>query len=308
MDDPGIKSGYPLARKYFGRLVDYVMLTRPFTILPAFIAGCFGVMIQLAWDGTADRILTEWATIVYVGITLMLGQAVGQIFNNAADVGPDKMSKPYRPVANGRVSVNEAMGLGLALTLIAVGRALTLGAMFGAIVSVILFMAIFYNLEPIRAKRWFPWNLMWMATSRGVLPFLATWSLFGDIADPLPWILGTFTTLWVINWQAAKDFPDVEADRAYQIKTLPVKYGAKRAARYMVYLSPIPFAFLWVMYELELVQVTFLLLFLLVPVAVLNCIGMFRTTKYLENNITWAGMYIGLAMIYILAIIAISLG
>ena len=57
-----------------------------------------------------------------------------------------------------------------------------------------------------------------------------------------------------------------------------------------------------------LVQISFLLLFLLVPIAVLNCVGLFKTSKYIENNTAWAGMYIGLGLIYVLSLVAILLG
>jgi len=299
----GILRGYPNLRRYMGKIADYVMLCRPFTLLAPVLAGFFGVLIQLASYDALYLFSKELPTIIYVSVTMLLSQAVGQVLNQASDVEIDKINRPYRPIPAGRITVEEALGLGYLLLLIALLRGFTVNITFGTIMAIILFFAVFYNLPPIRAKKYFGINLMWMAMSRGLLPFLASWSVFGSLWDAKPWVLGGFATLWVINWQPTKDFPDVEGDRKFQIYTLPVKLGKKKAASFMKTFIPVPFLFLAAAVFLGTLKLLYLLLLVLMWISLMNINNLNVAAGVTENTRAWIGFYGGLGMIYILSFI-----
>jgi len=299
----GILKGYPRIRERFGRIADYIALCRPFTLLAPVFAGFFGILIQLAADNQLSLFFSEWHTIVFVSITLLIAQASGQVFNNACDVEIDRIMKPYRPIPKGRVTEQEAMGFGIILLIIAFARSFTINITFGILMTLILLFAVFYNVPPVRFKRFFLVNLLGMSVSRGLLPFLAVWSVFGSVWDLKPWILGTFATLWVFNWQATKDIPDIEGDMLYDINTFPVKIGLQNTRKFMKLFSPVPFVSLFLFIYSGLLEAGYVLLFSLVVVSILNIRFLERFAYVTENTLSWVFFYVGLGLIYVLSFV-----
>ena len=303
MKNYGIKSGYPRLRKKFGKLLDYVALCRPFTLVAPALAGFFGVLIQLASYNELDYFWVGWREIIYVAVTLMLCQSVGQILNQSADVEADEISRSYRPIPSGRITKDEAIGFAWILALFAVARAFTINLNFGIIIVIILFFAVFYNIQPIRSKRPFPINLLWMSISRGLLPFLATWVVFGTITDIKPWLLGCIATTWVISFQSTKDFPDLEADKKFGIKTLPVVFG-NQSTQVMSVLSLIPFSLAAIFIGSGLLSTHYVLVFILIPFALVILRSLNRPSSITENTISWMTFYIGLGILYLISFVA----
>lgn len=277
------------------KLKSYIAIMRPFTLLPVLIAGIIGGMLPLLANNLDP--LPYWNDLIFIGVTLALLQAVGQITNQVADVEIDRISKPYRPLVKGLVSREEAMGIAWALAIFGIARAFTLGVLFGLLSSVILIFAVFYNLPP-RVKR-FTWvGNLWLGVSRGLLPFLATWCVFGSLLSPAPYVLGIFAFGWVFALNATKDFADIRADREFGIRTLPVRYGIEVAAKIMMLLSVMPFAFLG--YALIFAP-NFWPLLLTASLLPLVFYGLkFRGPT--ENSWGWVGFYAGICLIFLLAI------
>jgi len=300
----GILSGYPRLRRRIGKISDYIMLMRPLTLVAPALAGFFGVLIQLASYGRLDLFLSNWNVIIYVAVTMLLAQGAGQAINQATDVEIDMINKPYRPIPSGRITREEALGLGYLILIVSLVRSFTINTTFGLLMSLILFFAVFYNLKPIRAKGYFGLNLVWMSISRGLLPFLASWSVFGDITDLKPWVLGLIATLWCLSWQSTKDFPDIEGDRRYGIQTLPVRLGERKAKRFMISISPVPFVTLLLCVYYKILEINYLLLLIILFIAVMNAFSINKASKITENTVAWVGFYAGLGLIYLLAFIS----
>jgi len=277
MKNYGIKRGYPRLRRYFGKLVDYVALIRPFTLVAPFFVGFFGSLIYLASTHQLSAFPLLWSEIIFVSLTLTLCQAV---------------------------TPEEAMGLGWLLTLIAIGRAFTINVMFGSWILVILFFALFYNVEPLRVKRYCWLNLTWMSVSRGLLPFVAIWSVWGSPLTLKPWLLGSIAFLWCLAFQNTKDIIDVKGDSEFNIQTLPVRYGLKNTKRIMQILSLFPFIALVLYVQSGLLALPYLLLLSLAILREVNLHYLTKTTDKSENVVGWVGFYVGLSLIYILSFIA----
>ena len=278
----GILEGFPRIRKMFGKLADYIVLMRPFTLLAPITVGVF---LTLAVDGISYSSLTKG---VYVGITLALAQAVGQIVNQVADAELDKIAKPYRPIPQGRVSKEEALGLSYLLAIAAVGRAFTISIYFGLMVCVMLFFAVFYSLPPISPRRVNPFlNLLWVAFSRGFIPIIAVMGL-----EHYKYAIISF--IWCLGWQGTKDIPDVEADRKFGIKTIANTYGVK-ALKYLSALMTVAL----------IVTIHYLKMYVFTPLIIIALWGLLRyEDKWIgENTIAWQVFYIGLALIPLMILI-----
>lgn len=299
----GILENYPRIREHFGKLSAVMQLIRPITLFPVILATLFGIGAQLASASKLYIYVTRLDIIIYASLTLALAQGVSQAFNQIADVRIDKINKNYRPIPSGKLSKDSATGVAMLLFMFTFARAFTINVTFGIFVSLSLFFGIFYSLKPLRIKEKNCWiSLGWMAVSRGVIPFVAIWSVFGNIASPYPWLLGSIVTLWVFSMQSTKDFPDMQGDSYYGIDTLPVHYDEKFAIYLMGVLSVIPFLVLNLLYIwFGLLPFQFLMLngvVVLVPIILKSYSW---EQRYTENTVAWLLFYGGLFFFYILS-------
>jgi len=284
--DLGIVKGYPRLRKRFGKLMGYIQLVRPFTLLAPLLAGIFGVLTPVP-EITFSHIVTA----IYVGVTLALAQGAGQCVNQYADRDLDKLVKPYRPLPSGLVGSEEALGLAWLLAMFSVARAFTISTFFGLVVLVLLFFAIFYSLVPFSPRRVHPLlNTGWMALSRGFLPMFAVFSVYGNVNDA--WKYSVLAFLWVMGFQASKDVPDIQGDKAYGIRTIPNSYGPKGLVATMVVCS-LFYTFLSIYFSVYIMLLT-------LPLALLAIATTEKQSKLTENTYSWLAFYLGLSLIYIL--------
>lgn len=279
------ESGYPRLREKFGRFAGYLQLIRPFTLLAPLMAGIIGVLTPVK-GVTWDHLVTG----VYAGITLALTQGCGQTLNQYADSDLDKVVKPYRPIPSGLVSREEALGVSWLLAIVSIGRSFVLGNFFALVVLTLLFFAVFYSIAPFSPRKVNPWiNVWWMAFSRGFLPVLAVYSVYGVLGNAFAYAILGF--LWVYGLQSTKDIEDVEGDYEYGIKTIPTEYGVD-----MVYKVAIVCLVLYTVFALGYKPY----MVLLTPVGVLAIVLGRRKSGLTENNYGWTLFYMGLAMFYLL--------
>jgi len=270
----GIKKGYPRIEKIFGRASAYIQLMRVFTLIAPITAGLFGVLTQLVHDNMLFPFIPKLPKLVLAILAIMFAQAFGQVVNQIEDIEIDRINKPYRPLVTGVVSVEHAKIFSLALQTLSLVCSALVNLYFFLFVAIILFFAFSYNSRPFRIKERSAWgSLLWMALSRGLLPFPAFWSVFGKTTVLLPWILGMICSFWVFAFQGTKDFADIEGDRQFNIPTLPVVYGEQKSINMMIYLglfaSVLPLLFV-ACNILSLSYLTFLLLFMFVFIIVRN--------------------------------------
>jgi 4-hydroxybenzoate polyprenyltransferase len=288
----GIHYYYPRLRRFLGeKIVAYVRLTRPFTLLAPCLAGLFGVLAPV-------RSITfrHFFTAIYVGVSLALLQAVGQIINQIVDADLDAMlpRKKNRPIVSGRVSKDEAYGIAWLLAIFGILRAFTVSIQFGIMSIILLAFAIYYSLPPFSPRKIHPLlNTGWMALSRGFLPMLAVWSVYGDISQAWPYAILAF--IWVMGWQSSKDVPDVEADKTHGIKTIPNTWGVKGLQITMI------FCLVW--FGLSAVLFNLPSMLSLLPLGVISLATVKKEANLTENTYSWVCYYLGLGLIYIIAFV-----
>jgi 4-hydroxybenzoate polyprenyltransferase len=83
--------------------------------------------------------------------------------------------------------------------------------------------------------------LLSIAVARGLLVPVAGWSLSQSVDVFEPWCLGAIVGLFTFGAAATKDFADIEGDRAYGCRTLPVVLGPRQAARLIALFLWVPF-------------------------------------------------------------------
>ncbi len=284
---------------------DIFLLVRPFTLIAPFIAALFGIIFQLSWYNEMDIFWNEFVKIIAAALALSAAQAVGQIINQVEDVDIDKENgKDYRPIASGRVSIEEAQAVAWLFAVFSLLISYPISITYGIFITVFLLFGVFYNIEPFRFKRRLWINTLSLAISRGLLPLPAAWSVFGNAGDAVPWLIGSVMAVWVLAWQNTKDINDVEGDLKYGVLTPAAYHGIKNLAKIIAVLSFVSFFLLFIYVTTNMLAKELATLFILaIPTAWMLYKLYTQDFEHgsLENNDLWAGYYLTLAGFYIIA-------
>jgi 4-hydroxybenzoate polyprenyltransferase len=225
----GIRATYPRVPASI-KARAYLAASRPFTLLAVFVGVFAAAGMNIAYGNTTwAAITTDWRHLAFGVATLLMVQIGGNFVNQSTD-DEDEINKQYRPVVRGLITKQEASTIGHLLWFFAILRAATMGPAFGVLVTGLVATSYAYSSPPLRLKQ-VPWggNIS-VAIARGMLGFLAAWTLWGDVLAPQPWIAGGILTLFLVGATTAKDFADEKGDRAMGVRNLVVLYGPKRAA------------------------------------------------------------------------------
>lgn len=291
--------GYALRhRAEMPRLAAYLELVRPFTLLAPIIAGvCFGLMGEKSvgwvhWNANP----TQFVITMLWGVgALVLVNAASNALNAVYDLDIDRINKPDRPLPRGAINPQEATTVAYLLYFLTFFRASFLNPSFTVFVFAIMMLTIIYSAPPLRTKKHFLVNNATIALARGLFGVLASWSIFGDPTNPVPWSVGLILFVFLFGAATTKDFTDIAGDREYGVRTLPVVIGVEHAATITSAFFLVPLVFIPVM-------VYFRLLFdsanYLVVLAFWGAYVFMHTREWahardpnFENNPMWAQMY-----------------
>ncbi|KAA0000924.1 MAG: hypothetical protein FE046_02950 [Thermoplasmata archaeon] len=283
----------------------WFMLVRPFTLIAPFMAIMFGCILQLAIYGEMAYFWSNFSIILIASVALAAAQAVGQIMNQVEDVEIDRANgKDYRPIASGRITTESAQILAWVFAIFAILVGFSINIYYGSFMVIFILSGILYNIEPFRLKKRLWVNTGSLALSRGLLPLPAAWSLFGNVTDAEPWLIGSVMAIWVLGWQNTKDITDVEGDRKYGMMTPVVYHGIEHLSWIITALSFLSFFLLALYIKMGLLSSDMYPLFILaIPTAWMTykLLKMRFERSSLENNELWAGFYLTLAGFYIIA-------
>jgi geranylgeranylglycerol-phosphate geranylgeranyltransferase len=223
-------------------IAPYVRLARPFTLLaPALgmfsagVAGVGAVPAQAMSVGVLGRLLFG----AVVGVAL---NAASNALNQIYDLAIDRINKPNRPLPRGEMTMRAAGVFSAVCFVLALGLSAALGLSVLAVVAAGTLAVVAYSMPPLRTKRFPILSNVTIALARGLLLPVAGWATVRGIGLVEPWYLGAITFLFILGAASTKDFKDVEGDRADGVVTLPIKYGARGAARLIVPFLVLPFA------------------------------------------------------------------
>jgi 4-hydroxybenzoate polyprenyltransferase len=178
--------------------------------------------------GSISGLVPKLSSMLYVSLTMFLAHSASQAMNMSEDADMDRATehKQNRPIPSGAVEEEEARALSWVLMLISLAFAYLLNWKFGAFTTVLIFMGIFYNLDPIRAKERII-SIPWQAVSRGLFLFPAVWAAYGNPFAIEAWVLGLFLFFYVLGFQNSADIIDRHVDAEHGIRTFVVEFGVR---------------------------------------------------------------------------------
>ncbi|MCS6767564.1 MAG: UbiA family prenyltransferase [Candidatus Nitrosocaldus sp.] len=184
-------------------------------------------------------------------LSLMAANAL----NQCTDADTDAINKPDRPIPSGMISLRE----GYTIVAMLYAATLVLGALvsmeFFALVCIAVFLGIAYSIRPFRFKDRFVISNLSIAIGYGAINFLLGWSVTMPLGTAPLYIL-LFLTLKDFFASISKDYRDMEGDRLYGARTIPIVLGRKRSimmqfmALYIVFSTPIAFSMMVMEYDL----------------------------------------------------------
>jgi chlorophyll/bacteriochlorophyll a synthase len=296
----------------------YVDLARPFTLVAPALGFVSGALTAV---GAAPR--EPWSPSLLVAP--LVGSAMAALLNagnNALnqiyDLDIDRVNKPTRPLPSGRLTIanvwwftniSYAISLVLAWLVAPGGRHECFWLVAIAVVCTYL-----YSVPPFRTKRLGIWANVTIAIPRGTLLKVAGWSSVKTIMGVEPWYIGAIFGLFLLGATTTKDFADMEGDRLGGCRTLPIRYGVRRAAWMISPSFVVPFLMINVGAARHILTGNVVLLHALG--ALMTAYGLYVLYLMLRrpedlaveaNHVSWAHMYrmmfvaqIGFALAYLL--------
>lgn len=285
----------------------YIDLTKPASSIGVMLTVPFAAIFygQLEGGHGVQFLLDNWTTVIYASVTLFLLHGGSQAMNMAEDAFIDKQTdhKQSRPIPSGVVSEEEARSLAWIFIFVGVARAFTINASFGMLCVILAFFGVFYNLEPIRAKKYLWFNLSWQAASRGLFLYPATFAVWGEALNPIAWVMGVVAFMLVLAMQNTADFSDVSIDGEYDIITPAVYHGLDNLTMIMSGIALMMFCFISLSISYGLLPNLWSLYILAIPIGY-SLISLWRTPHSISdlggNHLSWYVFYLSLASMYML--------
>lgn len=277
------------------QLFGYLELLRPFTLLAPLIVSLGIIIASYFYNSiTLDFFQVFWTTILPASLSMALLNGASNALNQATDFKADSISKPYRPIPKGIISIKNAKYLSVILYTLSIVLALSINTIFSIFVFCIVFFSLTYSLKP-RMKDFLFINQLWIAIPRGLIGILASWSVFGNPLQELPLTIGMIALLFLIGGSITKDIKDSDADKKTGTRTLVNMFGLRTAAFIALPFMFFPFATIPLMINGGFLSEHFWsLTFLAIPAYVIFYL-MIRNdseSKILENTSAWSLMYI----------------
>ncbi|MFN4336217.1 MAG: UbiA family prenyltransferase [Candidatus Nitrosocaldus sp.] len=178
-------------------------------------------------------------------LSLMAANAL----NQCTDADTDAINKPDRPIPSGMISIGE----GYAIVAMLYAATLALGALvsmeFFALIGVAVLLGIAYSIRPFRFKDRFIASNLSIAIGYGAVNFLVGWNVAMPL-DTAPLHILLFLTAFDFFANISKDYRDMEGDRVYGARTMPIVLGRSRSiaiqfsALYITFAMPVLFILL----------------------------------------------------------------
>ncbi len=293
-------------------------LARPFTLVAPAIGFASGAVTAA---GAAPPSAWTWRLLTYPAIGAVMAallNAASNALNQIYDLEIDRVNKPGRPLTSGRLSIRTAW----LFTVTSYGAALVLAWLVAPegrhecfwLVLAAAGFTMAYSVPPVRTKQRGLIANATIAIPRGVLLKVAGWSSVKTVAGIEPWVIGTVFGLFLLGATTTKDFADIVGDARGGCRTLPVRFGVRKAAWMISPSFVLPFVLIALGAWTGILTGNRILLLLLSAMLTMYglyvCFLMLRRPEDLateENHTSWAHMYrmmflaqLGFAFAYLL--------
>lgn len=221
------------------KIAIYIQLARPFTMLPPAVGVLSGGLLAIGFYGKLSFSSPLQAWVQFNFIPLIIGAFLYSVLNGASnaynqvyDLKIDRINRPERPIPAGKLSVKQALRFAYILYALGLIIAFLISVLFFVITAICLIITTLYSTPPIYLKKRFLISNITIALCQSWLFVLAGWVIypFTNPLEPTFWFIGTVLFIFLMGACGTKDFTEIEGDRRYGMKTLPVLYGNYRAA------------------------------------------------------------------------------
>lgn len=274
-------------------LIDYIKLTRPFNGVISFIS----ILLAIYIAGGVSISLINYIIAATAG---MLTGAAGNVINDYFDVEIDKINRPDRMIASGKISTTSALNFYLMLIVSALILSLFLNMEAFVVVTVASIFIFLYS------SMWKKLPLIGNVVVSSVTGFAF---IYGGIVvgNILPTIFpALFAFMTTLIREIVKDIQDIKGDKARDLKTFPISYGAKKSVKLINILTLILILMTTFPFFLSLYRIEFLVfVMMIVNPLLISTVKMLSVAKT-SNDFYKVSSLIKIVMI--LGIIGIILG
>jgi geranylgeranylglycerol-phosphate geranylgeranyltransferase len=233
-------------------LKSYVRLARPFTLLPPLLGIISGAIC--AWGSAHNPDPARHLTASVI-LTVALGSLCASFLNAASnainqiyDLEIDRINKPARPLVTGELTLPQAWRFTWVMYVLAIVPTwlvvvyphvtwaqkmfapLPAHECFFIYIAGMIFTFMYSAPAWGRTKRHAILANVTIAIPRGCLLKVAGWTMVARAFWLEPWYIGGIFMLFLLGAASTKDFSDMKGDLAGGCRTLPIRYGVKRAA------------------------------------------------------------------------------
>ena len=278
----------PFHKKIFA----YIKISRPLNLLITFLVIIVACIISINEDYSVLK-------IILAGLTGALTASAGNVINDYFDIDIDKVNRPNRVLPKGELTLNEALGFYIFISLVSLFLSIFISiiALLEVFFASVLLFLYSYKIKKIPMLGNF------------VVAFLTGFAfIYGGMAvnnSKAAIIPALFAFLVNFIREIVKDMEDIEGDKQQGINSYPAIYGFKKAKKIIVFIAIVliiltVFPFIKELYAIEY----FLIVMVIVnPLLVYIVKSLFDddSTKNLNklSNLLKLDMVIGLTAIFL---------
>ncbi len=224
---------------------DFLSLTLPNRALPA----CASFIAGYVYSGGADPLTAALAVL-----TIITTYSAAAIYNNIRDIESDRVNSPDRPLARGAFPVWGAWVLLAALAAASLAMGLAVSPLFAAIDLVAIALGWVYSRY---SKSMWYLSYGTLVTTHHVIPFVAGYTMNAGLSLSLALIVAFIAASDMLAI-SLKDYKDVRGDSLLGLRTLPIAFQPRDAAKITFIGLCMPLLLIWLPWSLLRMSLSFL--------------------------------------------------
>ena len=214
------------------KLIILWKFSRPHTLVGSFLSVLSLLFLAAEGRAVSPGLLTD------IFLTLLAALSCNIFItglNQVCDLPLDRINKPYLPLPAGLLKLGNARAIVAICLVLALFCGLLEGLYFTALIAAISTIGVLYSMPPFQFKRKHVLAAAAILVVRGLLVNLGFFVHYRMLLG-LPvewtagvWVLTVFVILFSVGIAWFKDIPDTGGDAQFDISTLALSVGRKRA-------------------------------------------------------------------------------